>query len=100
MEQEQAAFILAYAFSDYLIKQYGFVLYTDKEPQSPLRKMTLKFHQDTVYLSVYPLEYAFKVLNFESRFTALEQTIQGQMKGIPELKKAVHDFVDNKNQGQ
>ncbi|MEO6980818.1 MAG: hypothetical protein ABI113_20655, partial [Mucilaginibacter sp.] len=36
----QITMFLAYAFSDFLIKMFGFKVYKDSEPEFPLRKMT------------------------------------------------------------
>ncbi len=63
LDEVQATLFLAYSLSDFLINKYGFKLYKDSEPEYPLRGMTLKYDKNGAVLSLYPYEYASKVLN-------------------------------------
>jgi hypothetical protein len=91
----QATMFLAYSFSDFLIKQYGFKLYKDSEPEFPLRTMTLKYNQKGVVVSLYPLEYANKVMNKEATFESLYAKLNAHLEKLPSadelLKKMTED---------
>jgi hypothetical protein len=95
----QVIFFLAFAFSDFLIKNYGFKLYKDSEPEFPLRSMTLKYSKDKIVLSIYPYEYSLKVLNDESTFDSLYNKLDAQLEKMPNaedlLKKFIDDIKDN-----
>ena len=92
-DRNKAALVLSYAFSDYLIKEYDFKLYKDKEPEYPLRVMTLKYDKDGAFLSIYPYEYAVKVLDFEANFTGLMTKIDTGLGQLAAVKKQVDDFI-------
>jgi hypothetical protein len=85
MSEAEATLFLAYAFSDFLIKKYGFTLYKDAQPEHPLRGMTLKYDNNGVVLSLYPYEYAAKVLQGNQTFAALEEQINTQLANLPSL---------------
>lgn len=83
MGEEEATMFLAYAFSDYLIGKYDFKLYSDTQPEYPLRHMTLKYDKNGVVLSLYPFEFANKVLNGNDTFTELEERISSHLSTLP-----------------
>ncbi|KIA91720.1 hypothetical protein OC25_20415 [Pedobacter kyungheensis] len=93
-----AAMMLAYAFSDFLIKLYGFKLFHDKKPEYPLRGMTLKYDREGVLLSLYPFEYAVKVLNYEARFEDLVIRLESNLKSLPGVDDVLKQFL-NPNKG-
>ncbi len=77
--------LLAMAFNDYLIKNYGFKLYKDSEPEYPLRGMTLKYDKNGAKLSLYPIEYAVKVLAYEASFEDLYSRINDNLLRMPDI---------------
>ncbi len=83
MEEKHALMFLSLAFNDFMIKNYGFKLYKDSEPEFPLRTMTLKYDNKGAKLSLYPIEYTTKVLNYESSFEDLHIRIQNSLENIP-----------------
>ncbi|SDC66490.1 hypothetical protein [Pedobacter soli] len=93
-----SAMMLAYAFSDFLIKRYGFKLFHDKKPEYPLRGMTLKYDREGMLLSLYPFEYAVKVLNYEARFEDLVIRLESNLKSLPEVDDVLKQFL-NPNKG-
>ena len=95
--EEQAALFLAFAFSDYLIKKYGFKLYKDSSPEYPLRSMTLKYDKDGVLLSLYPFEYSSKVLNSNQTFSEMEEKLSSQLAQMPSIKDTVDQFIKTNN---
>lgn len=90
LEESQAIFFLAMAFSDFMIKEFGFQLYKDNEPEFPLRGMTLKYDKNGALLSLYPYEYAAKVINYEAEFESLHQKIKVALNNMP----SVDDVMD------
>jgi len=92
----QAGLFLAYAFSDFLIHNYGFKLYKDSKPESPLRSITLKYDKDRIVLSLYPLEYSLKVLNYESTFQALHNRLDSQLKSLPRAEELLKNIIEGK----
>lgn len=93
-----SAMMLAYAFSDFLIKLYGFKLFHDKKPEYPLRGMTLKYDREGMLLSLYPFEYAVKVLNYEARFEDLVIRLESNLKSLPRVDDVLNQFL-NPNKG-
>ena len=83
----QATLFLAFSFSEYLINKYGFKLFKDSQPESPLRSMTLKYDKDGVILSLYPYEYASKVLNENVTFTEMEERLNAQFSQLPNYRQ-------------
>jgi hypothetical protein len=93
LSEGQAMAFLAFAFSDYLIKNYGFKLFNDKKPEYPLRSMTLKYDVEGTVLSLYPFEYASKVLSGNETFSKLENKVKLQVGQLPEMNKVVQKFI-------
>ncbi|WP_395065241.1 hypothetical protein [Flavobacterium sp.] len=91
-EDSQIIFMLAYAFAEFLIKNNNFKFYKDSEPEFPMRSMTLKLDINGAVLSLYPFEYALKVLNNESKFESLHDKIKDQTQNMPNMKD---DFMNN-----
>ncbi len=97
LEEEQATFFLAYLLSDYLINKYGFKLYKDSEPEYPLRGMTLKYDKEGAVLSLYPYEYASKVLNGNQTFSELEERLNSQLAEMPKVEDILNNFLKPEN---
>lgn len=72
-----------------MIKNYGFKLYKDAEPEFPLRTMTLKYEKDGAQISLYPIEYSSKVLQYEASFEELHNRINETLKSLP----TAHDVL-------
>ncbi len=92
-EDTQAAMFLAFAFSDFLISRYHFKLYRDNQPEFPLRSMTLKYDKNGIFLSVYPFEYALKVLDGQSTFEDLYNKINAQIESLPQMDDVLKKFT-------
>lgn len=92
--EEQATLFLAYAFSDFLIHKYGFKLYKDAKPEYPLRGMTLKYDKNGVMLSLYPYEYASKVLNGNETFSAMEEKLNTQIAEMPKMDEIMEKYIN------
>ena len=92
----QTGMFLAYAFSGFLINNYGFKLYKDNKPEFPLRSMTLKYDKDGTVLSLYPFEYSLKVLNYESTFEELHNRIDAQLKSMPRVEDLLKNITGGK----
>ena len=90
--EEQATLFLAYSFGDYLINKYDFKLYKDTKPEYPLRGMTLKYDKEGVVLSIYPYEYASKVLNENQTFSELEEKISLKIGELPSVDEVIKKF--------
>lgn len=93
LEEAQATLFLALAFSNYLINEYGFILYKDKEPEYPLRGMTLKYDRNGVLLSLYPFEYASKVLDYEASFTSMNSKLAEALQQMPDKEEIMKNFI-------
>ena len=91
--EKEATLFLAYSFSDFLINKYGFKLFKDSEPDYPLRGMTLKYDKNGVVLSLYPYEYASKVLNGNATFTEMEGKLNAQLTEMPEMDDILKKFI-------
>ncbi len=91
--EEQATLFLAYSFSDFLIKKYGFKLFKDSKPEYPLRAMTLKYDKNGAVLSLYPYEYASKVLNGNQTFTEMEERLNSQLAEMPKIDDILNKFI-------
>lgn len=87
LQDNEIILFLAFAFNDFMIRNLDFKLYMDKEPEFPLRTMVLKYDQDGTVLSVYPFEYALKVMNNESSFDNLYTKVKNQLEGIPRMNE-------------
>jgi hypothetical protein len=91
--EEQATLFLAYSFSDFLINKYGFKLFKDSKPEYPLRGMTLKYDKNGVVLSLYPYEYASKVLNGNQTFTEMEERLNSQLAEMPKMDDILNKYI-------
>ncbi|RZK10617.1 MAG: hypothetical protein EOO46_10080 [Flavobacterium sp.] len=91
--EEQATLFLAYSFSHFLIDKYGFKLFKDSKPEYPLRGMTLKYDKSGVVLSLYPYEYASKVLNGNQTFTEMEERLNSQLAEMPKMDDILNKFI-------
>lgn len=99
MEENFAVALLSVAFNDFMIKNHGFKLYKDSEPEYPLRVMTLKYDNQGSKLSLYPIEYTSKVLNYEASFNDLYERIKSNIEDMPTsneiFDKIMGKFDDN-----
>lgn len=98
--EEQATLFLALSFSDFLINKYGFRLFKDTQPEYPLRGMTLKYDKDGVVLSLYPYEYASKVLNGNQTFLEMEEKLNAQLKEMPKMDEIIDHFIKPEGESQ
>lgn len=96
LEENHALMFLALSFNDFMIKNYGFKLYNDSEPEFPLRTMTLKYDNEGAKLSLYPIEYTSKVLRYESSFEELHKRIEEALKSMPTANEAVKKIIGDK----
>ncbi len=94
LDEQKATLFLAYSFSDFLIKNYGFKLYKDLKPEYPLRGMTLKYDKNGTFLSLYPYEYSSKVLNGNESFEEFVGRINSQIKEMPKLNEEIQKFIN------
>lgn len=92
LDESQATFFLALAFSDFFITEFGFELYKDSQPEFPLRGMTLKYNKNGVLLSLYPYEYATKVINYEAEFESLHEKIKTTLGNMPSIDDVVDQY--------
>jgi hypothetical protein len=93
LSEAEAMMFLAYAFSEYLIKNYGFKLFKDRKPEFPLRSMTLKYDEKGMVLSLYPFEYTSKFLKGYETFSELEEKVKSQIGQMPDISKVIHKFI-------
>lgn len=97
-EEHKAKMFLAYSFSDFLIKKYGFKLYKDLKPEYPLRGMTLKYEKEEIFLSIYPYEYVSKVINGNQTFSELIQKINTQITEMPNFNEIIQKYTMPENE--
>jgi hypothetical protein len=97
IKEQQAVLFIAYSFSEYLIKNFGFKLYRDLKPEYPLRGMTLKYDKDGTFLSIYPFEYSSKVLNGNESFEGLVEKIKSQIEELPQINEEIKKFMKPNN---
>jgi hypothetical protein len=95
LDENFAVGILAMAFNDFMIKNHGFKLYKDSEPEYPLRDMTLKYDNQGVKLSLYPIEYTAKVINYEACFVDLHERIKNHLESLPTSDEIFNRIMDN-----
>lgn len=88
--------LLVMAFNDFMIKNLDFKLYKDNEPEFPMRSMTLKYDKEGAVLSLYPIEYALKVLNYEATFEDLYDRINTNLKNMPTANEFIDKLTNNK----
>lgn len=93
LDELQAIMFMAYAFSGYLVDHLNFKLYQDLKPEYPLRTMTLKYDKDGVLLSLYPYEYASKVLNEGTSFKKLLAKVTAQINEMAIAKAEFKKFT-------
>lgn len=94
LDKQKAALFLALALNDFLVANYGFKLYKDLKPEFPLRTMTSKYDEDGLVLSIYPFEYAMKVLDYEANFEELKAKIDANIKDMSRIKEAFDEGGD------
>lgn len=92
LEENHALIFLALSFDDFMIKNYGFKLYKDSQPEFPMRTMTLKYDKAGAKLSLYPIEYASKVLNYEASFEELNNRIEEALKNMPTADEVIKNL--------
>ncbi|MGB5981793.1 MAG: hypothetical protein WBG46_06580 [Nonlabens sp.] len=97
MGENYAVGLLAMAFNDFMIKNHGFKLYKDSEPEYPLRDMTLKYDHEGAKLSLYPIEYAAKVINYEASFDDLYERIKSNIKNLPTSDDVYNKLIQGLN---
>ncbi len=95
MDENYAVGLLAMAFNDFMIKNHGFKLYKDTEPEYPLRDMTLKYDNEGAKLSLYPIEYTAKVINYEANFNDLYERIKSNLETIPTGDEVFNKLMGN-----
>lgn len=93
--EKEAALILATAASEYFISTYDIKLFKDTQPEYPLRGMTLKYNKNDVVLSLYPLEYAVKALNYEGGFMELESKIKSNIGAMARVQAQFEAFLSD-----
>ena len=89
MEDTMIIGMLATAFSEFMKTSFGFKSYRDHEPEYPLRSMTLKYNKNGIVLSLYPYEYALKVLNYETTFEQLYTKVKAHLENMPNVEKLI-----------
>lgn len=94
MEDSMVILTLSILFSEYLIKNFGFKLYKDSEPEFPLRGLTLKYNNNGGVLSLYPFEYSLKVLNNEATFQNLVERIEAQIPMLPSSEDVLNNLKE------
>lgn len=95
MGDREAALFLAISLSDYLMKAYGFKMYKDSKPEHPLRGMTLKYNKDGIVLSLYPMEYAVKTLNYDGGFEELLSKVNANIGTMAKVKNKFEEFLND-----
>lgn len=93
MEDSMIVGILAMAFNSFMIDNLGFKTYKDSEPEFPMRAMTLKYDRGGTVLSLYPMEYALKVLNFEATFEDLYNRVETNLKSMPSAEEFINKIT-------
>ncbi len=90
MEDNMIIASLSMAFSDFMVKEFGFKHLKDKQPEYPLRFLTLKYAEKEAVLSLYPFEYAAKVLNYEASFEEIYGKVKVHLENLPNID----DLID------
>jgi len=93
LDENYVRMFLAMALNDFMIKTYGFKLYKDSQPEYPLRGMTLKYDKNGAKLSLYPIEYATKVMQYEANFEDLNQRIKSALESMPSADDFINQFL-------
>lgn len=94
LEDRETTMYLALAFADYMIKAFGFKLYKDSEPEYPLRSMTIKYDKNKTVMSLYPIEYALKVLNDQATFEDIHAKIKNHLENMPDTNDLLDQFMN------
>ncbi|MEN0053404.1 MAG: hypothetical protein AAGC65_07030 [Mucilaginibacter sp.] len=94
LKDSMITLFLATGFSEFLINKYGFKVYKDSEPEFPKRMMTLRYDKNGSMLSIYPMEYALKVLNKESAFETLYTRIDTQLDNMPQVNDVLEIYLN------
>ena len=77
--------------------RYGFKLFKDATPEYPLRGMTLKYDRNGVVLSLYPYEYASKVLTGNQTFSEMNERLDAQLAKMPNMDDLLSTNKNSKN---
>lgn len=93
LDNDSVTMALSIAFSDFLIQKYGFELYKDKTPESPMRALTLKYDKDNIVLSIYPYEYSAKVMALQATYEDLENKIKDKLEILPQYSEKVNEIL-------
>ena len=93
LDKSFAIGVLTIAFNDFLMKNHGFKLYKDAEPEYPMRDMTLKYEKEGTRMSLYPVEYTVKVVNYEASYEELYEKIKVQIKNLPTANEVIEKYT-------
>lgn len=96
-EDNAIIMFLAMGMSHFYVNHLDFKLYTDNEPEFPLRGMTLKYNKNGAVLSLYPYEYALKVLENEATFTELFDKIKNHLATMPDVETVLKNYNENQD---
>jgi hypothetical protein len=55
--------------------------------------MTLKYDKNGVVLSLYPYEYASKVLNGNQTYTEMEERLNSQLAEMPKMDDILNKYI-------
>lgn len=69
---------LCFVLSSYMVEKHGMILYHDHLPEHKFRMFALKKIREDKQLSVFPLEYAIKVLTGREAFLGFEKIVVEQ----------------------
>ncbi len=94
LADKETTMYLALAFADYMINTFGFKLYQDSEPEFPLRAMTIKYDKNKTVISLYPIEYALKVLNDQATFEDMHSKIKNHLENLPDTNDLLDQFMN------
>ncbi|WP_298418373.1 hypothetical protein [uncultured Kordia sp.] len=94
LADKETMMYLALAFADYMIKAFDFKLYQDNEPEFPLRAMTIKYDKNQTVMSLYPIEYALKVLNDEATFEDIHTKVKTHLESMPDMNDLLDQFMN------
>ncbi|WP_430409934.1 hypothetical protein [Kordia sp.] len=94
LADKETTMYLALAFADYMIKTFDFKLYQDSEPEFPLRAMTIKYDKNQTVMSLYPIEYALKVLNNQATFEDMHSKVKTHLESMPDMNDLLNQFMN------
>jgi hypothetical protein len=95
LEDRETTMYLALAYADYMIKTFDFKLYKDSEPEFPLRAMTIKYDKNKTVMSLYPIEYALKVLNDQATFEDIHSKVKSHLENMPNVNDVLDKFMNH-----